>query len=66
MDSKRALEIFNGKENIEVHYNDTPVWIEGISGLDGQNAEIRYVSNNKTFYVPVNELNEKNPSISGD
>lgn len=58
MDSKRAQEIFHGSKNIEVLYNGAPIWIENISGLDGQNAEIRFVSNNKKFQVPVIELNE--------
>ena len=58
MDCTRAREILKSKENIDVLYNGSPVWIEGIS--DNSVAEVTALSGSRQRKeVPVNMLIER-------
>ena len=58
LDSFRAKQIIEAKENIHVLYQGSPVWIEGIS--DNNIAEVTSLKGNKArIEVPVNMLDEK-------
>jgi H-type small acid-soluble spore protein len=58
LDSNRAKQILNGKENIDVIYQGTPVWIEGVS--DNNIAEVTSLAGSKDrFEVPVSRLEER-------
>ncbi|NLP37847.1 MAG: H-type small acid-soluble spore protein [Firmicutes bacterium] len=56
MDRQRAKEILQTKEKIEVHYQGTPVWIEGIYG---STANVTVMGTCRTMDVPVADLEEK-------
>lgn len=57
MDSKRAYEILNSKDNIQVSYNGTSVWIESING---HQAQVKNLKNNHLEHVSVDDLKEIN------
>ncbi|EOD00310.1 H-type small acid-soluble spore protein [Caldisalinibacter kiritimatiensis] len=57
MDIDRAYEILNSPKKIEVTYNNTPVWIEGINKQKGT-ANIKMLSNNTLLEVNTNSLTE--------
>lgn len=60
MDSQRAKEILNQtKENIQVLYNGSPVWIEDVNS--NNTAEITDLNNHNRTEAPVNKLVEVNP-----
>lgn len=60
MDSIRAKEILNQtKENIQVLYNGSPVWIEDVN--NNNMAEITDLNNHNRLEAPVNKLVEVNP-----
>ncbi len=58
MNFKRAREIFNSRERIDVLHNGAPVWIEELD--DGSNSAVVKSLNGKPdfFQVPVDELAE--------
>lgn len=58
MDNARVRQILKSKENVDVLYNGSPVWIEGVS--DNNIAEVTALSGSKQRKeVPVNMLIEK-------
>lgn len=58
LDCARARQILTSKENIDVLYNGSPVWIEGVS--DNNVAEVTALSGSRQRKeVPVNLLIEK-------
>jgi H-type small acid-soluble spore protein len=60
MDTKRAKEILNQtRENIQVLYNGTPVWIEGVKS--NNTAEVTDINTHAKIEAPVNKLVEVNP-----
>lgn len=60
MDNKRASEILNQtKENIQVLYNGSPVWIEDVHA--NNTAEVTDLNSHTKLEAPVNKLVEVNP-----
>lgn len=60
MDSKRAKEILNQtKDNIQVLYNGSPVWIEDVR--DNNVAQVTDINTHNRVEAPVNKLVEVNP-----
>ena len=60
MDTHRAKEILNQtKENIQVLYNGSPVWIEDVN--TNNTAEVTDLNNSNKIETPVNKLVEVNP-----
>jgi H-type small acid-soluble spore protein len=60
MDNQRAKEILNQtKENIQVLYNGSPVWIEDVNS--NNTAEVTDLNNHNKIETPVNKLVEVNP-----
>ena len=58
LDSFRAKQIIEAKENIHVLYKGSPVWIESINGSNI--AEVTSLKGDKTrLEVPVNMLEDK-------
>jgi H-type small acid-soluble spore protein len=60
MDNNRAKEILNQtKENIQVLYNGSPVWIEDVN--TNNTAQVTDLNNHEIIEAPVNKLVEVNP-----
>lgn len=59
MDSTRAKQIMDSKENIEVLYHNSPVWIENV--MDNNLALVSYLDTHRREEVPVYKLVENNP-----
>ncbi|MCT4604536.1 MAG: H-type small acid-soluble spore protein [Marinisporobacter sp.] len=57
MITKRANEIINGEENIEVLYKGISVWLENIN-TSTEMSTIRVLENNEMITVPLSELRE--------
>ena len=57
MQAKRASEILNSPDTIEVLYNNSPVWIDSIDESK-QVAGIRLLKTGSVLQVPVSELKE--------
>ena len=58
MDSERARQILKSKENIDVLFNGSSVWIEGVK--DSNIAEVTALTGNRQRKeVPVNMLIER-------
>lgn len=58
LDSSRAKQILEAKEKINVLYQGSPVWIEGIS--DNDIAEVTSLKGHRArIEVPVNLLEER-------
>ena len=61
MDSRRAKEIIQSQESIQVLYQDTPVWLESIK--DNNIAEVTKLDNRQDkIQVPVYLLVENSPA----
>ena len=58
MDIQRAKQILNSREQIEVLYQGTPVWIENVK--DNNNVEVSYLDTSNRIEVQVNNLEENN------
>lgn len=58
MDNKRAKEIVESLGVIEVLHNGDPVWIENINGNE---AKVTYIEDDRTADVPINQLIEGDP-----
>ncbi len=58
MKLKRAEEILNSKDNIDVFYRNSPVWIEDLDS-NKDNADIIILDSKARMNVPVWDLNEK-------
>lgn len=59
MDSKRAEQIMQSSETVQVLYQGSPVWIESIK--DNNTAEITYIDGKRKIEVPIYLLVENNP-----
>lgn len=57
MKLKRAEEIFNSANKIEVFYRNDPVWIDNIDP-NKDNVDITLLQTNTTLNVPVWDLRE--------
>ncbi|HOC08373.1 MAG: H-type small acid-soluble spore protein [Clostridiales bacterium] len=57
MQAKRASEIINSPDTIEVLYNNTPVWINSVDE-NKQVAGIKLLETGSVLQVPVSELRE--------
>ncbi|QCX33131.1 small, acid-soluble spore protein, H family [Caloramator sp. E03] len=53
--TRRALEIMQSPNNIEVLYKSKPVWLENV---EGSNVKVKDLTNNSILEVPVSELQE--------
>lgn len=56
MDYKRAHEIINNKELVDVFYNEQPVWIQEIND---NIATVGYINNSNYKDVYLEDLYEK-------
>lgn len=54
---KRAEEIFNANEKIDVFYKNSPVWINNVDP-NKDNVDITLLDSNQTMNVPVWDLSE--------
>lgn len=59
MDTERAKQIMSAKNNIEVLYQGSPVWIENVT--QSNTAEVTYLETHDRVEVPVYKLVEANP-----
>jgi len=57
MDIKRVEEIINSKGIVNVTYNDSPVWLEAVTGEKGT-AHVKLLSTDEALNVPVEDLKE--------
>lgn len=57
MDKNRAKEIINSDRDVEVLYNNFPVWLKKVEGKKDL-VEVEDMINNKTIKVPASELVE--------
>jgi H-type small acid-soluble spore protein len=57
MDKKRAKQIIESNKQIEVLYNNFPVWLKKVEEKKGL-VEVEDMINDKTIKVPANELKE--------
>lgn len=57
MDIKRAKEIMESQNEVDVNYMDSNVWIEKVHEDDG-NVEIKIMKTGETKEVPVEYLKE--------
>ncbi len=57
MRAQRAAEIVKSPHNIEVVYNNTPIWIDSVDEVR-ETASVRLIETNSCIEVSVNELNE--------
>lgn len=53
--TKRALEIMQSPNNIEVLYKSKPVWLENV---EGNSVKVKDLTNNSILEVPASELQE--------
>jgi small acid-soluble spore protein H (minor) len=62
MQLERVSEILKSPDNIEVLYNNNPVWIDDIDE-DKKTVSVRFLNSDETLEVPVNELEETGRSL---
>ncbi|QXM06280.1 H-type small acid-soluble spore protein [Crassaminicella indica] len=55
--TKRAKEIINSKDHLEVLYKGNSVWLENIN-TNTQMSTVRVLENNEIITIPVSELRE--------
>lgn len=58
MKLKRAQEIINSTDKIDVFYKNSPVWIEDVDS-NKDNADITILDNKTRMNVPVWDLDER-------
>ena len=58
MDSQRAKQIMKSKDNIQVLYRGSPVWLEQVR--ENNVAEITQLEGKERLEVPVDLLSEDN------
>ncbi|WP_129598874.1 small, acid-soluble spore protein, H family [Anaerophilus nitritogenes] len=56
MIKKRAEEILNGNDHIEVLYNGESVWLESMES--NKMMDVKVLENNQHITVPISDLNE--------
>ncbi|MTI65273.1 MAG: H-type small acid-soluble spore protein [Firmicutes bacterium] len=54
---RRAHEIIESSENLEVFFNSDSVWLEDIDDKNNM-VQIKILENNENFVVPVENLKE--------
>lgn len=54
---RRAHEIIESSENLEVFFNNDSVWLEDIDDKNNM-VEVKILENNENFVVPVENLKE--------
>lgn len=64
MDDMRAQQIMDSKDNIEVLFDGTPVWIDSID--ENNTAHITYIDDHRKQVVPLYKLVEVNPAVDED
>lgn len=62
MDSKRAEQILNSKDNIDVYYKNTPVYLKEVDHKTNK-IIVENLSTHKDFVVHAKTLNENYGSI---
>jgi small acid-soluble spore protein H (minor) len=60
MDSRRAKQIMQSTDSVQVLHDGSPVWIEKV--MDNNTAEITYFESKKKEVVPVYMLVENKPA----
>ena len=55
--TKRINSILKSTKDIEVHYNNNPVWIQTIDDMNST-ARIKVLGSNEELVVPFSKLNE--------
>lgn len=65
MDIQRVKEIMNSSTNIEVLYDNHPVWIDGLDDKAGR-AKVRILDKREKVYVPVEDLVDTGKIINMD
>lgn len=58
MQFKRAQEVMNLPQSIDITYMNKPVWIDNVSKAQSE-AQITFLDNNYCTNVPIDELIEK-------
>lgn len=62
MDKKRAKEIIESSKEVEVLYNNFPVWIQRV--IDKEDlVQVEDMINNKVMQVPAKHLKESDFNI---
>ncbi|WP_053957643.1 small, acid-soluble spore protein, H family [Inediibacterium massiliense] len=56
MIKKRAEEILNGNDHIEVLYKGNSVWLTNMNS--NQMMDVKVLENNKNITVPISDLQE--------
>lgn len=55
MDRNQAEQIMGNHNNVEVQYQDVPVWIKNV---EGSTAEVEVIGTNRKLTVPLDELED--------
>ncbi|HHU29805.1 MAG: H-type small acid-soluble spore protein [Bacillota bacterium] len=63
MDKKQAEEILQSGQQVEVQYQDVPVWIENIQG---SMADVKVIGTGKHMTVPLAELENTGRPVDPD
>jgi small acid-soluble spore protein H (minor) len=53
LDKKKAESIINSRDNIEVLYQGSPVWIQSING---EMARVKFMNTDSVSDIPVSDL----------
>ncbi len=62
MDINRAKQILNSSSNIEVLYNNKPIWIENLDEAH-KIAKIKILENKININVPIIDLTETHENL---
>jgi small acid-soluble spore protein H (minor) len=57
MEAKRANEIIKTTKEVEVHYNNNPVWIKRVD-VEASIARVKFLGSSEEIDVPVSKLHE--------
>lgn len=57
MNSERAEQIINSKDNISVYYKNTPVYLKAVNS-ETHKVTVKNLNNDKDFVVHAKTLNE--------
>jgi len=62
MQAKRASEILNSQNKIEVLYRNNSVWIENVD-TTSSTANVKILNTNEILKVPVDDLSETGKTL---
>jgi len=62
MQAKRASEILNSQNKIEVLYRNDSVWIENVDTMSST-ANVKILDTNEVLKVPVDDLSETGKTL---